>query len=68
MAFMRALDRESSGESKSQSADQHYLEEGINILEMARDAQRLFDNEQPMEKTAASEFRCFELHAGERRA
>jgi len=33
-----------------QSADQHYLEEGVTILEMARNAQRLFDSEEPMEK------------------
>ena len=35
---------------RHQAADQHYLEEGITILEMARNAQRLFDQEQPMEK------------------
>ncbi len=35
---------------RHQSADQHYLEEGVTMLEMARNAQRLFDNEQPMEK------------------
>ena len=33
-----------------QSADQHDLEEGVSILEMARNAQRLFDGEEPMEK------------------
>ena len=33
-----------------QSADQSYLDEGITILEMAQNAQRLFENEQPMEK------------------
>jgi len=33
-----------------QSADQHYLEEGVTILEMARNAQRLFDSEEPMQK------------------
>lgn len=35
---------------RHQAADQHYLEEGVGILEMARNARRLFDNEQPMEK------------------
>jgi hypothetical protein len=35
---------------RRQSADQHYLEEGVTILEMARNAQRLFDSEEPMEK------------------
>jgi site-specific DNA recombinase len=33
-----------------QAADQHYLEEGITVLEMSRNARRLFDREQPMEK------------------
>jgi len=28
----------------------HYLEEGVTILEMARNAQRLFDSEEPMQK------------------
>lgn len=32
-----------------QAADQGYLEESIGILEMVRNAPRLFDNEQPME-------------------
>ncbi len=35
---------------RRQSADQHYLEEGVTILEMARNAQRLFDSEEPMQK------------------
>lgn len=35
---------------RHQSADQHYLEESISILEMARGARRMFDNEEPMEK------------------
>jgi hypothetical protein len=50
---------------RRQSADQHYLEEGVTILEMARNAQRLFDREEPMQKRR---FRCFELHMGEWRA
>jgi hypothetical protein len=29
---------------------QSYLEEGIGLLEMARSTQRLFENEQPLEK------------------
>jgi hypothetical protein len=51
---------------RHQSADQHYLEEGISILEMASNAQHLFDNEQPTE-TAAPQFRGFELDLGEPR-
>jgi site-specific DNA recombinase len=35
---------------RRQAADQHYLEEGVTILEMARNAQRLFDSEEPMQK------------------
>jgi site-specific DNA recombinase len=35
---------------RHQSADQSYLEEGITIPEIAQNAQRLFENEQPMEK------------------
>ncbi|MFO1100389.1 MAG: recombinase family protein [Xanthobacteraceae bacterium] len=35
---------------RHQAADQHYLEEGVSILEMARNARRLFDNESPTEK------------------
>jgi site-specific DNA recombinase len=35
---------------RRQSADQYYLEEGVTILEMARNAQRLFDSEEPMQK------------------
>ena len=32
------------------TADQSYLEEGIRVLELARDAQRLFDKQEPREK------------------
>jgi site-specific DNA recombinase len=35
---------------RHQSADQSYLVEGITILELAQNAQRLFENEPPMEK------------------
>lgn len=43
---------------RHQAADQHYLEEGITILEMARNARRLFDHEQPMEKRRLLNFVC----------
>jgi site-specific DNA recombinase len=36
--------------ARHQDADQSYLEEGIGLLEMARSTQRLFENEQPLEK------------------
>ena len=32
------------------AADQSYLEEGVKILELAKDAQRLFDKQEPREK------------------
>lgn len=35
---------------RHQAADQHYLEEGITVLEMSRNARHLFDQERPMEK------------------
>ena len=35
---------------RHQDADQHYLEEGITVFEMSKNARRLFDQEQPMEK------------------
>jgi site-specific DNA recombinase len=33
-----------------QTADQSYLEEGVRILELARNAQRLFEKQEPREK------------------
>ncbi len=51
-----------------QSADQSYLEEGITIFEMAQNAQRLFENEQPMEKRRLLNFVVSELDVGRRRA
>lgn len=39
-----------------QLADQHYLEEGVTILEMARNVQRLFDSEEPMLKRRLCNF------------
>jgi site-specific DNA recombinase len=35
---------------RHQTADQSYLEEGVRILELARNAQRLFENQEPREK------------------
>ncbi|MEI9899248.1 MAG: recombinase family protein [Hyphomicrobium sp.] len=35
---------------RRQSADQHYLEEGVTVLEMAGNARQLFDQETPAEK------------------
>jgi site-specific DNA recombinase len=35
---------------RHQTADQSYLEEGLRILELARNAQRLFEKQEPREK------------------
>src|SRR5262249_49433612 len=35
---------------RHQTADQSYLEEGVRILELARNAQRLFQKQEPREK------------------
>jgi site-specific DNA recombinase len=35
---------------RHQSADQTYLDEGVRLLELARDAQRLFEKQEPREK------------------
>jgi hypothetical protein len=35
---------------RHQTADQSYLEEGVRILELARSAQRQFENQEPREK------------------
>jgi site-specific DNA recombinase len=36
--------------ARHQAADQSYLEEGVGILELARNAQRLFEKQEPREK------------------
>ena len=38
------------------AADQSYLEEGIRVLELARNAQRLFDKQEPREKRRLLQF------------
>src|SRR5262249_5240708 len=35
---------------RHQAADQSYLEEGVRLLELARNAQRLFEKQEPREK------------------
>jgi site-specific DNA recombinase len=37
---------------RHQTADQSYLEEGLRILELARNAQRLFEKQEPRESVA----------------
>jgi hypothetical protein len=47
---------------RHRAADESYLEEGVRLLELARNAQRLFVKQEPREKTSAAQFCCFELH------
>jgi site-specific DNA recombinase len=35
---------------RRQTADRSYMDEGVQLLELARDAQRLFANQEPREK------------------
>jgi site-specific DNA recombinase len=41
---------------RHQSADQSYLEEGVRLLELARNAQRLFEKQEPREKRRLLDF------------
>jgi hypothetical protein len=50
-----------SSKRRHQEADQSYLEKEIGLFEMPRSTQRLFENEQPLEKTPPLEFRTIEL-------
>ena len=49
-------DRCMSAIEEHQSANQSYLEEGIQILELARDAYRLFQKQEPREKRRLLDF------------
>ncbi len=53
---------------RHQAADQSYIEEGVQILELARNAQRLFEKQEAARKTPPAQFRTFELHLEGRRA
>jgi site-specific DNA recombinase len=56
--FFERMSREWRGEQdrclreieRHQTADQSYLDEGVRILELARNAQRLFEKQEPREK------------------
>jgi hypothetical protein len=41
-----------------------YLDEGVALLDLARNAQCLFASQEPREKTPAAELRASELHLG----
>jgi hypothetical protein len=51
-----------------QAADQCYLDEGVRLLELADNSQRLFAKQEPNEKTLPSEFCTIELDLEARRA
>ena len=52
---------------RHQDADQSYMDEGVQILELARNAQRLFERQEPREKRRLLNFRTIELLLGGRR-
>ena len=45
---------------RHQSADKAYMDEGVQLLEVARNAQRLFAKQQPHEKTPPAQFRTID--------
>jgi site-specific DNA recombinase len=48
--------------SGHQSAEQSYFEEGVRILELARNARRLFEKQEPREKRRLLQFVVSKLH------
>ena len=54
---------------RHEAAEQSCMEEGVQILELARNAQRLFERQEPREKRRLLNFvLLFELLLGERRS
>ena len=53
---------------RHQTADKSYMDEGVQLLELARNAQRLFEKQEPREKRRLAQFRAIELHLGGRRS
>jgi hypothetical protein len=49
------------------TADRAYLNEGVQLLELARDAQKLFEQQEAREKMPSAELCAIELHLGGRR-
>jgi hypothetical protein len=47
-----------------QNADKSYKDEGVALLDLARNAQRLFANQEPREKRRLLNFIPIELHLG----
>lgn len=50
---------------RHQNADQSYKDEGVALLDLARDVKRLFAKQQPREKRRLLNLRAIELHMGE---
>ena len=49
---------------RHQDADQSYMDEGVQILELARNAQRLFERQEPREKRRLLNFRSYRTALG----
>ena len=49
---------------RHQDADQSYMDEGVQILELARNAQRLFEKQEPREKRRLLNFRTYRTALG----
>ena len=49
---------------RHQNADKSYLDEGVALLDLARNAQRLFAKQEPREKRRLLNFATIELHLG----
>ena len=47
---------------RHQNADKSYMNEGVQLLELARNAQRLFGQQEPRQKPPLAQFRTIELH------
>jgi hypothetical protein len=52
---------------RHQSAEQSYMDEGVQILELARNAQRLFERQEPRQKRRLSIIRKISSTHSERR-
>ena len=53
---------------RHQAANKSYMDEGVRLLELAQNAQRLFEKQEPREKRRLAQFPGFELLVEERRA
>ena len=49
---------------RHQEADKSYMDDGVQLLELARQAQELFARQPPARKTPLAQLRAIELHLG----